>query len=161
MHLKHVLRLFLISFAFSIFTTHGVRAQKNEPPSGQPGIGVYASTYLLSGVDFTYAISSNMQAGSLFTLSAGSGGGGTNFLFGPFFRYQFSGTVSPFVEGGLVVQGNGGATSSGIFMGGGFAYYLNRTIGMHAGVELLNLLFSPSGVVFGFNSLIIGADWYL
>ena len=139
------------------------RAQKNEPPSGQFGVGIYAATGAPSGLEGTYAISENMQVGTLFSLGLSSGGGesSTTFLLAPYFRYLFSSAVSPFVQGGLSIISSGGSTNAGIFMGGGLAYYLSRRLGIHADVDIIDVTFSnPSILAFGWSNVRIGLDWF-
>ncbi len=137
--------------------------QKNAPPSGQFGLGVYAITSNLpSGVEGTYAINENMQAGAQTSLAVVSAGGASStlFLLSPFFRYQFPSTVSPFVQGGMQILSGGGGSNFGIFLGGGVAYYINQTIGVNAGIDLLNIFFSPSVTTFGWSVVRVGADWF-
>ncbi len=151
---------FLSLMAIAIPSAH---AQKNEPPSGQFGLGVYAITSNLpSGIEGTYAINQNLQVGSGISLLLTSAGGGssTTFMLSPFVRYQFQSTVSPFVQGGFEVLAGSGTSNFGIFMGGGVAYYLNRQIGVNAGVDILNLFFSPSVTTFGWGIVRVGADWF-
>jgi hypothetical protein len=159
-HLTKVAFGIFCLLVITLFPVSRAAAQHNDPPSKQFGVGIYASTFTLSGVEGTYAISPNIQVGTLLSFNVASGGGTGSFLLAPFFRYLFPSSISPFFEGGIAIQSGGGATASGLFLGGGIAYYLSHAIGVHAGVELLNLLFSPSGVSFGTSNLLIGADWF-
>lgn len=141
-------------------------AQKNEPPTAQFGIGVYAiSNFIPSGIEGIYAINTNLQVGTEFSLAINSGiWGGNTILFAPFIRYAFPSNVSPFIEGGFqlinVSVGGGSTTNSGIYIGAGVAYYLNHEIGVHGGVDIINTFFSPSGTSFGWSNVRVGADWF-
>lgn len=157
------LRFSAVTIAFLIFHSSIATAQKNDPPMQQYGVGVYAITSSApSGIEGTYAMSPNMQFGSLFTFGLRSGniGGKTQYLIAPFFRYLFTSSVSPFVQGGISISSLGGGSTSDLFLGGGVAYYLNHEIGVHAAVDLITLFFSPSGIGFGTNTVVVGADWF-
>ncbi len=113
-HLKN-LRFAATLLTLTALAIPSAYAQKNEPPSGQFGVGIYAiSTALPSGLEGVYAISQNLQVGSELSLLVGSGS--SQFLFSPFVRILFTSKVSPFLQGGFAVYSNGG-TSSGMFMG--------------------------------------------
>jgi hypothetical protein len=158
-----ILCIVLVLFTSIVLFIPAAHAQKNDPPSGQFGVGVYAiSTSLPSGLQGTYAINQNVQVGTGFSFSATSGFGttGTTYLLSPFARYLFNSTVSPFVQGGFQLLGNAGHSNTGIFIGGGVAYYLNHEIGVTAGVDILNLFFSPSSTNFGWSIVRVGADWF-
>jgi hypothetical protein len=152
------LRFFAVSSAIVAIALSPAHAQKNEPPSGQFGVGIYAiSTTLPSGLEGVYAISQGIQVGSELSLLVGNGT--SQFLLSPFVRILFNSKVSPFLQGGFAIYSNGG-TSSGLFMGGGIAYYLNHEIGLHADVDILDVVFSPSSVTFGWAVVRGGADWF-
>jgi len=139
-------------------------AQKNEPPSGQFGIGVYSVRYWTpSGLEAVYAINSSAEIGSELSLGVAGGGGGgstTTFLIAPFARFSFPATVSPFVQGGLQVLVGGGGSNVGLFLGGGVGYNINHTISFNAGIDLLNIFFSPSFTTFGWSVIRADADWF-
>ena len=161
-HFKNL--CFLATFlVFSVLAVSSAFAQTNEPPSGQFGLGVYAiSSSLPSGIEGTYALDQHLQIGSGMSLGVLSSGGRSSTLFSlnPFVRYQFQSKVSPFVQGGFeVLAGNGGA-NFGIFLGGGVAYYINHSVGVNAGIDLINILFSPSVTAFGWSIVRVGADWF-
>jgi hypothetical protein len=161
-HLNN-LRFVVTFLTLMILAIPSAHAQKNEPPSGQFGLGVYAITSNLpSGLAGTYAINPNLQVGSDISLTVVSAAGesSTLFLLSPFVRYQFPSTVSPFVQGGFQILAGGGGSNFGIFMGGGVAYYLNHQIGVNAGVDILNIFFSPSVTTFGWGVVRVGADWF-
>jgi hypothetical protein len=139
-------------------------AQKNDPPIGQFGIGVYAinSAVIPSGLEGVYAFNPNVQVGSELSLGVTSAGGGstTKFFIGPFARYLFASTVSPFVQGGLQFL-TGTTGSTGIFLGAGVAYNINHEIGLHASVDILNITFTnPSVTTFGWSIIRADADWF-
>jgi hypothetical protein len=138
------------------------RAQSNEPPSRQFGVGVFTGT-TGGGLTGTYAIDHHMQVGTYFALGISSGGGASETVFdlGPFFRYQFPSVVSPYIQGGFLIQTAGGQTNAGLVFGGGLAYYFARTFGIHADVDVLSFTFTtPSLFGFGWNSTRIGAMWF-
>ena len=142
-----------------MLTISPAHAQKNEPPSGQFGMGIYASNFYPSGIEGIYAVSENLQVGSELGLRVGTGN--TIFLFAPFVRFQFSSKVSPFIQGGFNIADYGGAANAGLFFGGGLAYYLNRTVGVHADVDIINVTFTaPSSIFFGWSIVRAGADWF-
>lgn len=142
-------------------------AQKNAPPSGQFGIGIYSVNSLITeppgGMTFTYALSHSMQLGSYFGLDVASGdiGSLTEFTLKPFFRYMMEAAVSPFFQGGMNVITSGGTTGVGLFFGGGLAYYLSQTFGIHAEMDVMQIGFSPSGIIFGFSNVKAGVEWYM
>lgn len=134
------------------------RAQKNDPPSGQFGAGIYAvSNYLPSGFEFTYALDSTMQIGSEFSLTISNSVG--SYLISPFARYLFfPWIVSPFVQGGLQMYSPSTGTQFGIFLGGGAAFCINHQLNIHGDVDLLNWFLSPSAL--RWFVLRIGGDWF-
>lgn len=152
-----LLIVFSGSFAF---------AQKNAAPSGQFGIGIYGLNSWLpeppGGMTFTYALSHTMQLGSYFGLDVASGdiGNLTEFTLKPFFRYIIDAAVSPFFQGGMNII-SAGTTGVGLFFGGGLAYYLNQTFGIHAEMDVMQIGFSPSGIIFGFSNVKAGVEWYM
>ena len=153
---------FAASIAFVLLTNSSAYAQKNDPPSGQLGVGVYAiSTSLPSGLEGTYALNQNLQLGVGLSVAINSGIYGVNaILFTPFIRYLFTSTVSPFIQGGFQLFSAGGTSNTGLFIGAGVAYYLNHEIGVNAGVDIVNTFFSPSGTSFGWGIVRVGADWF-
>lgn len=162
-HLTKVAFCVFCFFMLTFFYSSNAAAQHNDPPSGQFGLGVYAiSTSLPSGLEGTYAINQNVQVGTGFSLSVNSGiyGSGTVILFSPFARYLFSSSVSPFLQGGLQVLSVASSSNVGIFLGGGVGYYLDRKVGVTAGVDILNTFFSPSGTAFGWGIVRVAADWF-
>src|ERR1700733_9094400 len=129
-----------ILMAIAVSSAH---AQKNDPPSAQFGLGIYAITNSLpDGFEVTYALDSNMQIGSELSLSISNSVG--SYLISPFARYLFSdlfpGIVSPFIQGGLQLYSPGDGVQAGIFLGGGAAYCLNHQVGIHGDVDIFNLM---------------------
>jgi len=163
--MKLHIKIFCFFAAFIVVTAVAIstaKAQKNEPPSGQFGFGVYASEDFSCGVDGVYALSPNLQIGSLLSFNVRSGGGNSSslFLLGPFVRILASSKVSPYFEGRFMLFTGSGNSNAGLFLGGGLAYYLNHEIGVHAGIDIINLYFSPSFTIFGLTSFLAGADWF-
>jgi hypothetical protein len=158
------LRIVFVMVTFTVFFVPLAHAQKNDPPIGQFGIGVYAINSLIipSGLEGVYAFNPNVQVGSEVSLGVTSAGGAsaTKFFIGPFARYLFASTVSPFVQGGLqILTGTGSQT--GIFLGAGVAYNINHEIGLHASVDVLNIAFTnPSVTTFGWSIIRADADWF-
>ncbi len=155
---------FCVAFlSLTVFTISPVHAQKNDPPSGQFGVGVYSiRSSTPSGLEAVYAINQNIQVGSELSLSVTSSGGAsvTTILFGPFARYLIPTTVSPFIQGGLQVLSTGSTSNTGVFLGAGVAYNINHEIALHAGVDILNVYFSPSSTTFGWSFIPADADWF-
>jgi hypothetical protein len=165
------LRFFVAGIFLMALAISPAIAQKNDPPSGQFGAGIYAlSTSTPSGLEGIYAFSQNVQVGTELSLgiTSSSGVSITNVVFEPFFRYLFTSTVSPYVQGGFTIVSTSGSsfpgtntTTTGIFIGAGVAYYLNHNIGINGGVDVLNLSFSsPSTTIVGFGIVRVGADWF-
>ena len=161
LRLKNVRRFgaALLLMALAVSSAH---AQKNDPPSGQFGVGFYFITnYLPNGLDVTYALDSDIEIGSSLSLSISNSV--ATYLVSPFARYLFPelfpGIVSPFVQGGLQLYSVGTGTQTGIFLGGGAAYYISHEIGIHGDVDIFNLMFGSSGTTnwFVFRA---GADYY-
>ncbi len=176
------LRIFALLLTLMVLFIPSAHAQKNDPPSGQFGVGVYAiSTSLPSGLQGTYALNQNVQVGTGLSLGITNTNGvsATTILVSPFFRYLFNSTVSPFVQGGLMIlskptytyttvpSSNSVSTNvtnntiTGIFLGAGVAYYINHEIGVTAGVDFLNAFFGTgSTTTFGWGIVRVGADWF-
>jgi hypothetical protein len=151
--------LILITFAAST-----ARAQKNDPPSGQFGAGIYLMTnYLPNGFTVTYAIDSSVQFESELSLSI-SASSPAIYLVAPFARYLFPdlfpGLASPFVQGGIQLYSPGTGTQVGIFLGAGVAYFVNHQLGIHGDVDVVNHFFSTLAPNFGWFVFRIGADWF-
>lgn len=160
-NLRFVVAFIILGF-FAITST---RAQTNQPPSGKFGLGIYASNAFPSGLVALYALSPNLEVGSMVSLSNTSGGGftGTTFLLGPFVRVLFPTSVSPFVQGGFQIISRPAPTGTtvGLFLGGGVAYYINHEIGLHAGFDLLDISFSnPSTTTVGWGVIRGEGDWF-
>lgn len=156
--------LFLFLSLAILFQAASASAQKNAPPSSQFGVGILTGgSGGASGLEGVFALNQHMQVGTLFGLQLQSGGGesSTTLEFAPFFRYQFVSTVSPFLQGGLAIVSVGGTSSSGMFLGGGLAYYIAETFGIHADVDILSVGFSPSLITFGWANGRVGVDWFL
>jgi hypothetical protein len=161
-HLQQ-LRIAAFLFLLTLLVIPSAHAQKNDPPIAQFGLGVYAITSTLpSGLQGTYAINQNLQVGAGFSFGNASARSTstTTILFSPFVRYLFASTVSPFVQGGLQFYSVGAHSNTGLFLGGGVGYYLNHEVGVTAGVDILNLFFSPSSTNFGWGIVRVGADWF-
>ena len=126
-----------------------------------------------------YAFSPNLQAGAELSLNVANTGGfnTTTFLFGPFARILFPTSVSPFIQVGLQVLSTSGSssvtvggntqtvsnsnTTTGLFLGGGVAYNINKEIGLHAGVDVVNVTFGSGGTTqFGWSIIRADADWF-
>ncbi|SRR5579883_175720 len=168
--MKFAVRNLLLSLsviALALFVVPSAHAQKNDPPSGKFGIGAYVASGIPgipvpSGLSGTYAINSDMQVGSYLSLAVASsdGASATTFLLAPYFRYLFNSTASPYVQGGFSVITGGGSTTAGIFLGGGLSYYMSEHFGVHTDVDIIDVEFSPSSVVFGWANLRAGMMWF-
>ena len=159
MHIFIRTLLFLLVFS----TVSTAYAQKNAPPSGQFGLGVeVSSSGSPGGISGTYAINRNMQVGTYFSLGIASANGVSATTFGlmPFFRYQFESVVSPYLQGGFSIFSQGGSSVSGMFVGGGLAYYFAQTFAVHADVDVLTIAFSPSATFFGWAYTRTGVMWF-
>jgi hypothetical protein len=156
-------RCFGAAILLMALTVTSAHAQKNDPPSGQFGVGIYLITnYLPNGFEVTYALDSDIEIGSALSLSISNSVG--TYLVSPFARYLFPelfpGIVSPFVQGGFQLYSVGSGTQTGVFLGGGAAYYISHEIGIHGDVDIFNLMFGSSGTNLGWFVFRIGADYF-
>jgi hypothetical protein len=159
-HRTFIVAAFAVLMAISAFPAH---AQKNDPPSGQFGVGIDLITnYLPNELAFTYAMDSTLQFGCGFYLSLSAGSSGT-YLVTPFARYLFPelfpGLASPFLQAGVQLYSPGVGTQVGIFAGGGVAYTLNHQINVHGGVDIVNSFPGSSGITDWFVFR-LGADYF-
>ncbi len=158
------LRIFSVVISFVIFGSSTAQAQKNDPPVQQFGLGAYAinSSTIPSGLEAVYAFNPSVQVGSEISLALTNTGSmsTTKLFFGPFARYLFPSSVSPFVQGGLQLPTWAG-TNPGVFLGLGLAYNINHEIGLHTSVDILNIVFSnPSVTTVGWSIIRADADWF-
>ena len=150
---------FAAFLAITILAVSSAHAQKNDPPSGQFGLGLYVGSEGGGGLDGVYAINKNIQVGTVFDLGVSSPGS-TTFELAPFFRYQFTSTVSPFFQGGFSIVVANSQTEAGLFLGGGIAYYLGTHFGIVTDFNLLTVIFSPSFINFGWANARVGGIWF-
>ena len=154
----------LAAFATLLFIiVPSAHAQKNDPPSGQFGVGIDLITnYLPNELAFTYAMDSTMQFGCGFFLSLSAGSSGT-YLVTPFVRYLFPelfpGIASPFIQAGIQLYSPGAGTQVGIFAGGGVDYCINHQINVHGDVDIVNSFPGSSGITDWFVFR-LGADYF-
>jgi hypothetical protein len=157
--MRHITSSLILSIIVFVFSITSARAQKDDPPSGQFGLGFYVATGGGGGLDAIYAINKNVQVGTIFNLDVTSPGS-TTFQLSPLFRYQFNSTISPFVGGGFSILVANSQTYAGLFLGGGLAYYFGTHFGIHTDVDIIALRFSPSLINFGWTSVRMGGEWY-
>jgi hypothetical protein len=157
---KFIVATFAVLMAILASSAH---AQKNDPPSGQFGLGIDLITnYLPDELVATYAVDSTMQFGAGFYLSLSAGSSGT-YLISPFARYLFPelfpGIASPFAQGGVQLYSPGTGTQVGIFVGGGVDYCINHQINVHGDVDIVNSFPGSSGITDWFVFR-LGADYF-
>lgn len=145
-------------------------AQSQAPPNGQFGLGV-AAQGVGGSLALTYAINTNIHIGALLGLlsTSQSGTSQTEFGFVPFFRYLFTtGGVMPYLHAGFNFTSSSTSVSgvsqsqtlTGIFIGGGFAYFWNQRFGVRGEIDVISIGFDPSQTTFALGNPTIGVDWF-
>jgi hypothetical protein len=159
-HRKFIVIAFAALMAISASSAY---AQKNDPPSGQFGLGINLITnYLPDELVVTYAVDSTLQFGTGFYLSLSAGSSGT-YLVSPFARYLFPDLfpelASPFVQAGIQLYAPGAGTQIGFFVGGGVDYCINHQINVHGDVDIINAFPGSPGITDWFVFR-LGADYF-
>ena len=144
--------------AAAVFTFGTAQAQS---PDGQLGLGITTGSQL--GGTISYAINPAFHLGTIVGFEAANNV--NTIVLAPYGRFLFAGPnpfLKPFIQAqfSLLKVGDAEATTA-IGVGGGAEYFVNRNLGIYAGLTIFNLGLSPSGNTFGLLSPQIGVEWFL
>lgn len=173
-----------VVFAFSATNTFAQDQTPTNVPNQQMGLGVQLQSPQDIGVVGSYALSPQMHIGVQFGLAYDTGydvggityKGGLNFNFSPFLRYYLnaSGNFKPFLMGGANITstsvhvassvGGGSVSTSkdylGINLGGGAHWFPYKSVGVYAGINVIQFDTDNSQMLIGVGSPVLGIDWW-
>lgn len=150
----------LLSLAVATVALFSANTASAQSPSQALGLGVTVGD--LSAVQISYALDPAIHIGTAFGLALTEG---TNMItFAPYGKFLFKGskTLKPFIQAQFLIVSGGGATNTGLGVGGGAEYFITPEFGIFGQFNVLNAGFGDNGTTsFGVLMPRLGAEWFL
>jgi hypothetical protein len=182
MKYSKLIALFFVAFLFTFAAYSQDEAKK--VPYDQFGAGVLLANDFVNrgatsyGGTLAYALDPDMHIGTqlAFIFDSGEDNSVTYFLIAPYFKYFFTPIKSfrPFAQFCFQVQSipnrvqdtktykwsDGTKTSTSIAISGGAEWFPYKSVGVYAGIQAINLYFSPTRYIIGTGNAFMGIEWF-
>jgi len=156
--LELVMQRFFAAAAAAALMTIGVSTMSAQSPSEQLGFGFTAGQAI--GGHLAYALSPALHIGSSIGLQIQ--GGANTVLLGPYAKFLLKGTkeLKPYFIGQFMLMSGGGATSTGLNIGGGGEYFITPNFGLFGQLNVVSVQFDPSVTRLGLLEPVVGIEWF-